>query len=220
MTKIVAFTGRAGSGKDTAANYLVSQFGFVKISFADPLRQVGKIVFGLTDAEMTDRVLKEQPLDRYPCLTPRVILQRIGTEAFRNNFPGVWVEAFKREAARYDRVVVADCRFEDEEQAVHELGGSVYRVKGVNSPFQTVSSGHASEQFIDTMNVDADVTNDFGSVHGRSLLCEQIDQLMKPMARASIERRHRAPVTLQTGERVVAVDWAGYGADRCPEAKG
>ena len=36
---VVAFLGAAGSGKDTAADLLVSEFGFVKIAFADVLKR-------------------------------------------------------------------------------------------------------------------------------------------------------------------------------------
>ena len=36
--KIIGITGRARSGKDTLAEFLVSDHGFVKLSFAAPIR--------------------------------------------------------------------------------------------------------------------------------------------------------------------------------------
>lgn len=175
---IVVLNGKAGAGKDTAANHLVSQYSFVKINFADPLRQVCKIVFGLTDAEMSDRVLKETTLDRYPHLTPRKIMQLVGTEAFRKNFEGVWVDAFLRAARRHPRVVVADCRFPDEGDAVHAQGGTIIRVLAIGSPFETPETGHASEAAVNEVRIDHEVTNDFTIDSGVEVLKYQMDLIM------------------------------------------
>lgn len=175
---IIGLNGKAGAGKDTAANHLVSQYGFVKIGFADPLRQVCKTVFGLTDAEMSDRALKETILDRYPRLTPRKIMQVVGTEAFRNNFDGVWIEAFLQQARKHQRVVASDCRFPDEGAAVQALGGKLVRVVAIDSPFETPDSGHASEAVVNTVNADHEVTNVFNDPNGIHLLKYQMDAIM------------------------------------------
>ena len=37
---IVGFIGASGSGKDTASDYLVNNYGFKKMSFADPLKKM------------------------------------------------------------------------------------------------------------------------------------------------------------------------------------
>ena len=36
---IIGLSGYAQVGKDTVANYLVEKYGFVKVSFADPIRE-------------------------------------------------------------------------------------------------------------------------------------------------------------------------------------
>jgi len=38
--KIIAISGLAGSGKDTAADFLVKNHGFCKISFADEMKRI------------------------------------------------------------------------------------------------------------------------------------------------------------------------------------
>ena len=43
---IIALTGKKGCGKDTIANYLVEKYGFINYGFADPIKEVGKILFG------------------------------------------------------------------------------------------------------------------------------------------------------------------------------
>ena len=40
MKNLIALTGLAGSGKTTAADYLVKAHGFTRIKFADPLKSM------------------------------------------------------------------------------------------------------------------------------------------------------------------------------------
>jgi hypothetical protein len=63
---IIAFCGVAGSGKDTACNYLVER-GFKKATFAAPLKQMAKIAFGFTDEQLYGSSSKREEQDeRYP----------------------------------------------------------------------------------------------------------------------------------------------------------
>lgn len=59
--KIVAYTGLAGSGKDTLANYLVENYGFTKISFAEDLYQEVADAYHVTPAYLNNRPTKETP---------------------------------------------------------------------------------------------------------------------------------------------------------------
>src|SRR5574340_974402 len=52
MGKIVGLMGKAGSGKDTLADYLVECHGFVKMSLADEMKRFAKKVFGFTDQQL------------------------------------------------------------------------------------------------------------------------------------------------------------------------
>lgn len=49
---IIGLCGLAGSGKDTVADFLVKDHGFVKIALADPLKRVCKEVFAFTDEQL------------------------------------------------------------------------------------------------------------------------------------------------------------------------
>lgn len=49
---LVGVVGNAGSGKDTAANFLVKEFGFKQLSFAAPLKQLTQKIFPFTDKEL------------------------------------------------------------------------------------------------------------------------------------------------------------------------
>lgn len=49
---IIGISGLAGSGKDTAADFLVKNHGFVRIGLADPLKRICKEVFDFTDEQL------------------------------------------------------------------------------------------------------------------------------------------------------------------------
>jgi len=36
---VIGFTGRKGTGKDTAAQYFVGKYGFTKVAYADVLKE-------------------------------------------------------------------------------------------------------------------------------------------------------------------------------------
>lgn len=95
---IFAFMGEKGHGKSTCAKTLIP-FGYPLVNFADPVKEVCKIVFGLSDEEMEDHVLKETPLDRWPYKSPRVLMQLVGTDFFRTWDDNTWVNAYKRNCA-------------------------------------------------------------------------------------------------------------------------
>ena len=132
---IITLCGFSGSGKDTVADILVSEYGFKKLSFAGVLKDVIAIMFSL-DRKMLeggtpeDRE-KREIVDEYwskeldmPGLTPRKLLQVIATEVFRNNFhKEIWVKIVKRQLSLYENVVISDCRFSNELDMIKSQGG-------------------------------------------------------------------------------------------------
>jgi Deoxynucleotide monophosphate kinase len=110
---IIGIAGVAGAGKDTAANALVENYGFVKVSLADPLKRICKEVFGFTDEQLWGpSEMRNQSDERWPhtfagsvdkpreWLTPRYALQTLGTEWGRACSPNVWVDYAIRAAER------------------------------------------------------------------------------------------------------------------------
>lgn len=156
---IVGITGRKGSGKNAACE---TMHGWDTMSFAGPLKKVCAIVFGLTTEEMSNPEKKEALMDRWPYETPRVVLQKVGTDMFRNIYPDVWVENLKDrvKASVCQDVVITDVRFENEARAIRELGGYIVRVERPGLP---KSDFHSSELEMDLISVDVTVVND-GSV--------------------------------------------------------
>jgi hypothetical protein len=138
---IIGFVGFIGSGKDTAADYLVNFHGFRRDSFANTLKDAVAAVFGW------DRVLLEgrtkearewrEQVDpwwserlKMPNLTPRWVLQYWGTEVCRNGFhDDVWIASLENKIRKTsDNIVISDVRFPNEIKAIHNAGGKVVRV--------------------------------------------------------------------------------------------
>jgi hypothetical protein len=144
---VIAFTGLAGSGKSTAAAHLVKHFGFTRVRFAGPLKDMMRAL-GLTEAEI-EGSLKETPCDLLGGKTPRYAMQTIGTEWGRDIItPDIWIRAWQAAVDRLPvgaSVVVEDCRFPNEGDAVSAAGGIIVRVErpGAGSG----AAGHSSEAY-------------------------------------------------------------------------
>lgn len=69
--KIIGFTGLARSGKDTLADYLVHDHGFINCPSRPPIWAFVADITGFPLSAMEDGPEKEQPLDWLDGQTPR-----------------------------------------------------------------------------------------------------------------------------------------------------
>lgn len=138
---IIAFCGFIGSGKDTAANYLVDNFNFEKESFAKTLKDVLSILFNwdrnlLEGNTQESRIWRTQVdtwwsnrlgIDNF---TPRWAMQNIGTNVFRNCFHDeIWVAILENRLKNSNKnIVISDIRFENEMKLVKKLNGKIVKV--------------------------------------------------------------------------------------------
>lgn len=90
---VIAFLGRAGSGKTTAAQHLVETFGAKRISFATPLKKLAAHVFKFTDEQLYGSTEAKEKIDPRYGVSPREFLIRLGDGARRFLGPRVWVDA-------------------------------------------------------------------------------------------------------------------------------
>ena len=138
---IIGICGFQGSGKDTIADYLQNIYGFKRDSFAATLKDAVAAVFGwdreLLEGRTTEsRVWREQVdpwwsqrLDM-PNLTPRLVLQKWGTEVARKSWhDDIWIASLENKLAKaHNDIVITDVRFPNEIAAVRNAGGTVIRV--------------------------------------------------------------------------------------------
>ena len=139
---IIGICGFIGSGKDTAANYLVGWHGFRRDSFAGALKDAVAHVFGwdrelLEGSTPESRVWREQ-VDPWwaerlgmPDLTPRWVLQYWGTEVCRSGFhDDIWIAALEnRLRQRTGHTVISDVRFPNEVGAIRRAGGKIVWIR-------------------------------------------------------------------------------------------
>ena len=145
---LIAFSGKARSGKSAAVNYLWSTYGYTRIAFADPLKMAAQQMFGLSPEQTWDDDMKEIVIPHWG-MTPRQIFQLYGTEAVKPVFGAdVWVRrlAMTYEILKHtDHVAIPDLRFDEEADWVKSQGGVIVEIR--RGPGLAGSAGdHASER--------------------------------------------------------------------------
>ncbi|OQS39777.1 deoxynucleotide monophosphate kinase [Chromobacterium haemolyticum] len=159
LPNVLALCGAAGAGKSTIAAELAAQHGYTVVKFAGPLKAMMRAL-GLTDDEIEGH-LKEQPSELLGGATPRHAMQTLGTEWGRQLIHAeLWVGAWARTVlcvlAAGGRVVVDDCRFANELDAVQRLGGVAVRLQRAGAG---LAGAHSSENALDSVELPT-VAND------------------------------------------------------------
>lgn len=134
MYDAILITGLKGAGKDTAGKFFTDK-GYVKVSFADKLKDVVSTIFGWErqllegDTEYS-RQFREtsdgwwaKKLGR-DTFTPRDALVEVGTDVFRQHFhDSIWVSALLRSLKTTQRYVFTDVRYINEITLIQDYFG-------------------------------------------------------------------------------------------------
>ena len=135
--QIIAFGYKKGSGKDTAAQFLITALKtncpgtkIQRASFAAKLKDICWQLFGWTGLKPgsfyeSHRELKEVTL-RLGGMTPREIWIKVGN-ALRDVCPDTWVKSVLTKT-EHDFKIITDLRFWNEALAVRETGGILIRM--------------------------------------------------------------------------------------------
>lgn len=129
---LIGLIGYKQSGKDTLADHLVAQHGFEKYAFADPVKQICKIMFGLDNRQLNDPVQKEVVDDRWG-MTPRKMMQTVGTDMIRETWgQDFWVRnmdhRIRTSIHEGRKIVISDVRFRNEADWIKQHNGILVRI--------------------------------------------------------------------------------------------
>ena len=189
MTQIIAFTGLKQTGKTTAADYLVSKWGFVKHNFKDALVEEVKERFPDLLREIkyhegyiySNNQWQEPTIDELFESKPpliRALMQNYGTEVRRKEDPDYWVKLWElsvlyeiRNDPNY-KLVVDDARFINEVDSVRAEGGTIIRL---TRPDLTVPDNHSSETEQSQIEVDYSIETERGDFEG---LYRELDRVV------------------------------------------
>lgn len=168
-SRLTAFVGVIGSGKDYSAEKLQSE-GRIRVDFKDGLLDMASDLCGYdvrADYDFFKRNVvgirrscnplltgamfhsyREQMAANPDIMTGRRLLQRLGTDVMRRRDPLYWVSMFQSRVRALlgsgNDVVCADCRFLNEVEAIRALGGEV-RFCDYRSSRYDASGKHESE---------------------------------------------------------------------------
>lgn len=140
---LLAIHGFKQSGKDTLADLLVSEYGYRKVAFADRLKEVLHLMFGvpkeqlwgsdedkqqLSKVEWKDLVdIDKADKDDSTYLSVRELMQIFATEVCRSKIPDIWYKYLFVDSN--DKVVISDLRFENEAEFLKTKKATLIKVK-------------------------------------------------------------------------------------------
>lgn len=138
--QIIGICGLIGSGKGAASDILVQEFGFEKVSFADSLKDCVSAVFGwdrpLLEGDTIESRNFRELVDPFWSkkmgkeITPRYILQKVGTEAMRDTIHGnIWIDSLERKLKADGKYVIPDVRFKNELEFIQSLNGEFFEIQ-------------------------------------------------------------------------------------------
>jgi len=163
---IIGLTGYARSGKDSVAKVLVDHYGFIRLAFADPIRDLllevnpildkGNRLSSLVDEYGWD-IAKAQP-------EVRRLLQTLGVGARKVFGENHWIDQTLKHipsAAYYlNNFVITDVRFKNEADAIKNNVHVSSHIWRVERPGVGAINNHISESEMSTFTVDQTFVND------------------------------------------------------------
>ena len=177
MVLLIGLIGLKQSGKDTFADYLVEKHHFKKLAFAEPVKQICRTMFLLTEAQLNDPHQKEVVDARWG-ISPRQMMQKVGTDMVRQ----VWGDDFwvknmdirhRQQIGIDGNVVVSDVRFPNEAKWVRDRGGLLVRIEdGRRQP----TDSHPSETSQASIGEDVCV---FNEKNGLDKFYEKVEGLIR-----------------------------------------
>ena len=143
---IIGISGKAGSGKDTAAKMLEVLYANPDISyedfsnrkyknfadiqivhFADILKETVQVLFGIGEWETNTQEGKKTTIE-WIGKTVRELLQGVGQGLRDAIDPNLWIKALFANTENWSNYIIADVRYPNELDAIKERNGVLLRI--------------------------------------------------------------------------------------------
>lgn len=158
--QIVAFIGRAGSGKDYQSQLLVDK-GFTRIAFADALRDITAQIVRWPLEDLLKIYDDFKSGDVFPGYTGREILENVGA-AIRKYDPDFWVNAAQLQITQngLKKVVISDMRYINEYFKMQQFCNQH------DFEFKCIFCDYHSERYQEVNNHQSAWLSNFFATHG------------------------------------------------------
>jgi hypothetical protein len=153
---LVGLLGQKRSGKDTSADYIVEKYNFTKLAYADPLKEISKILFFFDDEQLHGN--DKEVVDKFWKTKPRDLYQYMGTDIMRRDINKImphigedfWVIHMEKrlDESETGNKIISDLRYQNEIDQIHKLGGIVIKI--IRPNIQS-NDTHESEKNIDNL---------------------------------------------------------------------
>lgn len=144
---VVGIAGGLNSGKGTVSA-VFKRNGYMERNFADPLKRIVRDLFNIPTRELWGPSENRTP-------TVRAMLQELGTDYARKYRPNIWIDKMEESLAAfaesglqgYRGIVIADVRFKNEVDFIHEIGGTtIFLIRPNNAAHLSAAlAAHSSE---------------------------------------------------------------------------
>lgn len=143
---IIGIVGFIGSGKGTVGNHLVEKHQYSATSFAKTLKDATAAIFNwprdLLEGDTPQSREWRETVDPWWSkkfgrpITPRWVLQYIGTDVMRMHFnSNIWIWSVEKQIVESGKnIVITDVRFPNEIDLIHKLGGRIVWVRKSQLP--------------------------------------------------------------------------------------
>lgn len=145
---LIGFGNKSRSGKDSCADYLISECGFTKVSFAEPLYEIASAIqYTLHIDEKKDPLLMQNIAD--------AMKRTYGNDVF----VVIAERKIKRLLSLGKSVVVSDVRHNEEFNMIKSHGGLCIKINRIGRIIDRDST-HISETQLDDASWDYEISND------------------------------------------------------------
>jgi hypothetical protein len=179
---VIGIHGSLGSGKDTVANIiqLIAPNAYERYAFAKPLKDAVRAMFGFTDKQLEDRILKEE-VDPQWGFSPRRAIQLLGTEYGRNMLrDDIWIKRAELELLNNRRrgyaTIITDVRFDNEAAWIKSHPNSLLIYVQAPELVRDEKYNHESENGIAMEHIDIMIVNQ--KSEGLAVLHEKVKRVI------------------------------------------